>query len=276
MLKRYTELLSRHSILGFFRIVLARLSPFEKWRYTRAVKSGRVYLGEHLSARQGVTARHHYMAALVAKTEVAEPRLLEVGCWAGGSAVVFARALKNHFGKGHLTCVDPWEVFYEQGTGNVGNINADHRKAMGSGKVFELFQHNLRAAGIADLVSAHRSKFGEWTTNQTFDLIYIDGDHRYDSVRQDLEKAHGLLKIGGFLCGDDLERQYHEVDPDFCEQHLTDDFVFEPKKALAHFHPGVTKAVGEFFTDPVSAYEGFWVMQKAGENRYVSVQLDAR
>jgi hypothetical protein len=29
------------------------------------------------------------------------------------------------------------------------------------------------------------------------------------------------------------------------------------------FHPGVTMAVGEFFGD-VSAYAGFWVMQKAG------------
>ena len=36
-----------------------------------------------------------------------------------------------------------------------------------------------------------------------FDWIYIDGNHLYDFVKQDLELYYPKVKPGGFLTGDD-------------------------------------------------------------------------
>lgn len=50
-------------------------------------------------------------------------------------------------------------------------------------------------------------------TNQSFDLIYIDGDHGYEGVKSDIEMAVPLLTEKGFLLFDDF---FHakNLDPD--------------------------------------------------------------
>jgi hypothetical protein len=39
--------------------------------------------------------------------------------------------------------------------------------------------------------------------NEYFDLIYIDGDHRYLGVKKDLEVSYSKVKTNGFICGHD-------------------------------------------------------------------------
>ena len=64
------------------------------------------------------------------------------------------------------------------------------------------------------------------------------------------------------LCGDDLEVQYHQIkDKDFLHQNAENDFI-KCKETGVEYHPGVTKAVYDFFNCEVSNYNGFWVMRK--------------
>jgi hypothetical protein len=53
-----------------------------------------------------------------------------------------------------------------------------------------------------------------------------------------------------------------EIDRNLARTHPDEDLVRDASPGT-NFHPGVTLAVGEFFGE-VSAYAGFWVMQKAG------------
>jgi hypothetical protein len=108
--------------------------------------------------------------------------------------------------------------------------------------------------------------------DNSFDLIYIDGDHEAGAVKNDIEKALPLLKDGGLLCGDDLEVQLSGVDFDFVRLNLDLDMVVDPTSGVA-FHPGVTLAVGEFFQKDVPCYEGYWVVQKKG-GAFSDVKLD--
>ncbi len=38
-----------------------------------------------------------------------------------------------------------------------------------------------------------------------FDIVYIDGDHTYDAVRNDLDAWSSKVRPGGILCGDDYK-----------------------------------------------------------------------
>ena len=39
--------------------------------------------------------------------------------------------------------------------------------------------------------------------DESFDYIYIDGDHEYSAVRKDCFLAFDKVRVGGFICGDD-------------------------------------------------------------------------
>lgn len=47
--------------------------------------------------------------------------------------------------------------------------------------------------------------------DNSIDTIYIDGNHSYDSVKQDIELSINKLIIGGFLCGHDYNKSWPGV-----------------------------------------------------------------
>ena len=42
------------------------------------------------------------------------------------------------------------------------------------------------------------------------DFVYIDGNHKYEYVKQDIENYYPKLKIGGILAGHDFKAKPHE------------------------------------------------------------------
>jgi len=60
----------------------------------------------------------------------------------------------------------------------------------------------------------------------TFDMIYIDGDHSYQGCKRDLEAAYKTIKVGGWIMGHDYEMNL--------------------KKAKTVYNFGVKRAVDEF------------------------------
>lgn len=153
--------------------------------------------------------------------------VLEVGSDSGHSACLWLPYASR------LVCVDLWE---------------GHR-------VFRQFQRNIKyteKAGI-DRVWTHHgdSRHILGILARKFDLVYIDGSHVYPDVTKDLQKAGPLVKDGGILCGDDLELQAHQL--------TAAELVTEA------FHPGVTRAVVEYFGGPVWAFRGFFAMRKRGD-----------
>jgi len=70
--------------------------------------------------------------------------------------------------------------------------------------------------------STSLSTFGD----DTFDMIYIDGDHSYEGAQKDLTVAYKKVKSGGWIMGHDYEMNM--------------------KKALTVYSFGVKRAVDEF------------------------------
>jgi hypothetical protein len=89
---------------------------------------------------------------------------------------------------------------------------------------------------------------------ESFDFIYIDGDHKFDKVLSDIKNAKRLIKSEfGIICGDDLEQLPTTALVDLARQYKDRDYLREPHS----FHPGVLLAVAQEF-DQVSMVNGFW------------------
>jgi hypothetical protein len=96
-----------------------------------------------------------------------------------------------------------------------------------------------------------------------FDFIYIDGDHKYASVRKNIQDAKRLAQHGrALICGDDLERLPSPELLQVAQEHRDRDFLRGPYQ----FHPGVMLALHEEFGE-VGMSEGFWWVFKR-DGRY--------
>jgi hypothetical protein len=91
----------------------------------------------------------------------------------------------------------------------------------------------------------------------SFDFIYIDGDHKYEKAKSDIQNAKRLVKKDyGIICGDDLDRHPAVDLIETAKSFRNQDYLGEPH----HFHPGVLLAVSEEFSR-VSMVNGFrWVV----------------
>ncbi len=140
--------------------------------------------------------------------------VLEIGSWAGGSAVSWASAVKALPRAGRVLCVDAWKPYFDVEVDREP-IYAEMNAAVEHGDVFRLFLHNLQSADVADLVDykvgATRDILPQLEP-ASFDIIYVDGSHAVDDVTFDVAQAMRLIRDGGIVCGDDSELPREAVD----------------------------------------------------------------
>jgi SAM-dependent methyltransferase len=108
-----------------------------------------------------------------------------------------------------------------------------------------------------------------------FDVVFLDGDHTFASVEADIGEAKRLVREGGIICGDDLERQADECDPETLARLIASGADSADDKGSGEsFHPGVTVAVGEALGH-VSAWDGFWAVRRR-EDSFETISMDGR
>ncbi|HEY3384839.1 MAG TPA: class I SAM-dependent methyltransferase [Vicinamibacterales bacterium] len=192
--------------------------------------------------------------------------VLEVGSWCGASALSWAQGISTYCaGRGSLTCVDAWTPFFTE----TPDAKADYAVAMdamlASDVAYEIFVHNMTTLppGIA---AQHVRGLSEHVLPQLrdaqYDIAFVDANHAYSSVRADLTATLRLVRDGGIICGDDLNRQLDECDAAHVHANRERDLATDPETGHS-YHPGVTAAVAEVF-GRVSVWAGFWAMQKDG------------
>ena len=245
--------------------------------YEYCLAHNKPYFGKVMWAGQGHPIRHAYMQFLVEllcrKREGKPFKVLEIGSWAGGSAITWAEAIKKfNQGRGLVICLDPWKLYfdpsrYSELPDESQIVYREMAEALQSGGIFDLFLHNIRAAQQEDLIVPMKGSSNELLPlfcDEWFDLIFVDGDHTYARVVEDLKNSAPLVAEGGVICGDDLELQVSQIDLSYAKAHKQMDYILDPKTRV-WYHPGVTLAVGEFSRE-VSAWEGFWAMRKQAGN----------
>jgi len=248
---------------------------------SEALLNGKPYAGAALQALQGPPERQRYFRPVVKAAAEAVPapiRILEIGSWAGVSAISWGTALKDLNLEGDITCVDPWLPYFDINLNNA-DVYREMNRAAERSLIYKLFQHNTTAAGLQDILHVKQGSSREVLPHlpeRAFTIVYIDGSHAYEDVVFDIEQAKRLLRDCGILCGDDLELQNGEIEP----KELADavqgghDFVLSGS-ATRHYHPGVTAAVGEVI-GKVSVWEGFWAVRIQGAHlKQVALDLNS-
>jgi predicted O-methyltransferase YrrM len=218
----------------------------------------------------GAPVRHVFMigTAWYLARRCGRPSLsvLEVGSWCGASALSWAQGVQEYCGGGSITCVDAWTPFFS-GTADGASDYAVAMDAMlASDVAYDVFLHNMSTLP-GTIVAQHVRGRSEHVLPQLreaqYDIVFVDANHAYSSIRADLSAALPLLRDGGVVCGDDLNRQMHECDAAHAEANRERDLATEPVSGR-NYHPGVTVAVAELF-GRVSSWAGFWAMQRAGD-----------
>ena len=214
--------------------------------------------------------RQIYMSALLPMLadSGAPVSILEIGSFMGASMLTWAKAVERLTArKAEIVCIDPWEAV------EIGQYEAEMGPQLRDGLAHMVFLTSVRMAPKRVTVTAMRGISADvlpQLSGRTFDIVYIDGCHLYPEVLRDIEACDPLTSVGGFICGDDLEAQLHEVDAALIAADPRADFVADPVSGR-RFHLGVSLSVGQFF-GPVSAFHGFWVMRK-GEEGYEPVSM---
>lgn len=171
----------------------------------------------------------------VLANKVAKPGclFLEIGSWCGQSSVILGKVAQQN--NGLLFCVDWWN----------GSENTQLDSLAKENDIYQLFWNRIVGEGLKDVVIPIRGSslvVHQILRPNTFDFIFIDGDHRYSVVKKDIEACQELVKSGGTLSGHDCEGYMKNYDREFLERNKENDYVYDT-------HCGVVLAVGESFKE---------------------------
>lgn len=140
-----------------------------------------------------------------------KPKLIvEVGTWKGASAIHMASICRSIGLQTEIVCNDTWLgnwQHWSRGEGGVGS-RADLKIFNGLPRLYYQFLSNVIHCGFEDMITplpltgvAGAKLFEHFRIMP--DLIYIDGDHEYESVLFDLKLWIKQLSPRGVLIGDD-------------------------------------------------------------------------
>lgn len=247
----------------------SRLAIAPQYSLPLARENNRPYFGRQLSAFQSPPVRYALLADLARYALRGKPavRVLEIGSWAGASAITFGTVVRElQIPDGRITCIDQWKKSFvdEDSSLHYRSMNA----ATETGEIQKLFQHNVKVCGLEAMVQIKKASSREALPkleDATYDLVYIDGSHTKDDVLYDLQQAKRLVRNGGVICGDDLELMKGQIDQNAHNMALekNTDFVVDPRTGVS-YHPGVTEAMAGMF-EGVWHEHGLWCVERSGE-----------
>lgn len=124
----------------------------------------------------------NYLAAVLGKLGFTTG--VEVGTSLGRYAYTLCRAIPNL----NLTCVDPWGMGIETDPIVLGKCDRTYARA----------RRALRAYNVTFTRKKSMDAVEEFK-DQTLDFVYIDGDHLFDFVVQDIVRWTPKVRLGGVI-----------------------------------------------------------------------------
>jgi hypothetical protein len=131
----------------------------------------------------------------------AAAHFVEVGAWLGKSACYMGEQIRRSGHDIRFDVVDTWE-------GAEGDGNIQTTPEIAGGDLYERFQQNVADCELTDLIHPMRMKSIEAAglyPDESLDFVFIDGDHREESVTADINAWWPKVRAGGILAGHDYD-----------------------------------------------------------------------
>jgi predicted O-methyltransferase YrrM len=140
-----------------------------------------------------------YGRFIYAFAKVYRPQVVvEVGSYAGGTAIGWAAALKEN-GSGRLICVD--NDTYAQGT--YPTITRTNLQKTGLSES----RYELRTGDSKRLIPALAAEL-----RAAVDVYLVDADHSYEGAMADMQNGLPMIRAGGFMLVHDVDRNFRYLE----------------------------------------------------------------
>lgn len=186
--------------------------------------------------------------------------MAEIGTYDGSTTAVIASMIKQENGK--YIAVDWFKGNRSVPQGPPGQSHGYDENQHDI--VLEDFKYNIqqtKCEDIVDIIDAPSLEAAKQIEDKSLDICFIDADHSYSAVKEDILAYIPKVKDGGILCGHDLD--------DGVEVHFNTWSKEELEQDMAKGgHAGVAQAVGEIIGfDKITKYpEAVWAV-RINDNR---------
>lgn len=124
--------------------------------------------------------------------------MVEIGCYVGDSTKIFAENFRQVY------CIDPWENGYDENDAASYQHDMAIIEAQFNVEVYEKYKNVVKFKGKSLDMIKHFDVI-------PIDVVYIDGLHTYDGVKEDINAWRHMLKEGCYICGHDYQRKFQGV-----------------------------------------------------------------
>ena len=176
---------------------------------------------------------------------VATPNCIfaEIGSWKGKTAASLAFVASQY--NGVVFCIDHF----------LGNTGTKRDEVAQRIDIFSIFRTNMKRLNywqtiVRPLLSDSKT-LHSIIKDGCLDILFIDGDHWYNNVYEDIKAWLPKVKKGGIICGHDCQEYYRDVKEEADEQYLITDCAMS-KRLNKQIHFGVVKAVYDHFGEHYS------------------------
>jgi predicted O-methyltransferase YrrM len=153
-------------------------------------------------------------------------KFVEVGSWKGRSSVFMGVEIINSQKNIEFYCVDTWE----------GSKEHEGMEVLKENKLYKEFIKNINP--ISHIIKPIRMTSNEASSlflDQTLDFVFIDADHEYKAVKNDIEVWYPKVKSGGIIAGHDYQLSgVKSAINDWCKQ--TNNTFHELKEQYCWIH----------------------------------------
>lgn len=165
-----------------------------------------------------------------------KPRVIEIGCWSGFSTVYLATWAKKR--GGHVWSIDTFD-----GRGS----DLPEKKL---DDPYACLIRNLERFGVTETVTIIKGASDDVVGSVPGDctMLFVDGDHRYFQVKNDLDNYGDKIKHG-IICGHDFNGTKWD------DKYINQDHH-------EYYHHGVAKAVIEKFGRVLCLPKSIWATFK--------------